>query len=138
MATPPSWLKEFTNQVIEQILPTDPLSPIGCHFHQTADEWEVTIFVSRTEILGGQYDGESHHCRFHLNLQELTSLFDHVETFAWQALPMTKDDDLGAHVALEGTAHGERVWLRITAVQPEMFESGRVANVVDMTFESHW
>lgn len=138
MTSPPAWLTKLVNQVTPRIHPIDPQTPIGCHYGQFGDEWEVTLFVSRTEVFGGEFDGESFASRYHLDLLGLQSVFSEVDAFSWQPLSIGADDDIGAHVALEGTYAGKRVWLRITSEQPASLEAGRIANVVEMRFEDRW
>ncbi|MEZ6056095.1 MAG: hypothetical protein R3C01_05255 [Planctomycetaceae bacterium] len=138
MSHPPAWLNELVQQVTQRILPIDPQSPIGCHYCQYGDEWEVTVFVSRTEVFGGEFDGEAFSSRFHFDLMGMQSIFTELDAFSWQPLSIGADDDLGPHIAMEGVYAGERVWLRVTSEQPKSIESGRVANVVEMRFEDRW
>ena len=69
-------------------------------FHdEEQDVWEVTLFVSLTETLGGEQDGKLTGGRFSLDLTGLASLFSEVERFSWQAASLGADDDLGSHLA---------------------------------------
>jgi len=116
----------------------DVLAPIGCHYHQEDDVWEVTLFASRTEVVGGEKDGLRFPSRFILDVKGLIELFSSVEAVEWQALPQGTDDEIGANLAVLGTYCGEHVCLRIPAEAPQRFDVGRVANVYEMRFVNIW
>lgn len=138
MTNPPTWLAEFADQVTSLLLPVDVLAPLGCHVFQYGDIWEVTLFAAKTEVIGGPRDGEQRPSRFHLDLGGLTQLFTSVTSFHWQAHSLGKNDDLGAHVAIEGDVAGNHVWLRIPSHAPAMFDAGRVALMQDRTWKEAW
>lgn len=127
---PPQWLAELTTVALKAFHSHNPLAPVGCHFHSNdqngAAQWEVTLFVSSTEIYGGALDGQCAYSRFMVDLKELVMAFDAVESCYWQAQTMADDDQLGPHVGVEGQFQGRSVWLRITAQPPDQFESGQV------------
>lgn len=138
--TPPHWLEQTVNQVTAQFHAVDDLAPIGCHFFhdESLDQWEVTIFVSQTETIGGEYDGKRTSSRFSVDLMSLSALFSEVRQFSWQALSMGDDDDLGPHVTLEGRVQGNDVWLRIVAEPPPQFQVGRIADTSKRRFLDLW
>lgn len=120
------------------MVPTDVLAPIGCHYHQDGKTWEITIFASLTEVVGGQRDGLRFPCHFVLDVAGVVALFSKVDSVEWQILPEGTEDEIGAHVAVEGTYQGEHVLLRIPAEAPERFEVGRFANVFEMRYVDNW
>ncbi|MCA9070899.1 MAG: hypothetical protein KDA84_18345 [Planctomycetaceae bacterium] len=138
--TPPHWLSDTINRVAAQFHSVDSLAPIGCHyFHdESCDVWEVTLFISQTETVGGEYDGKRTSSRFSLDLSALESIFSEVSRFAWQALSMGEDDDLGPHVSLEGRVQKHNVWLRIVSEPPPQFEAGRIADTTRQRFIDLW
>lgn len=138
MVSPPDWLLQFVNAVSQSIHAHDLLSPLGCHFHEAGDVWEVTVFASRTEIIGGSEDGRSQHSCFNVNVSGLLPLFSRVDAIEWQAHPLGRFDELGAHLAIEGLCSDRKVWLRITASAPERFEAGRRASVNRRELEEIW
>ena len=135
---PPVWLQELADELTACLTPVDPRAPIGCHVCHAEGCWEVTVFVSRTEVLGGQFDGDVMPGRFVLDVARIMGVMDHVEACWWQPLPCAADDELGPHLSLEGQHAGERLWVRITAEQPAALESGRIANVLTGTIERRW
>lgn len=138
MVSPPDWLSLFANAVSQNIHSHDVLSPLGCHFHQANDVWEVTIFASRTEIVGGPEDGRSSHSRFNVDVKAVVDLFSRIEAVTWQTHPMGEFDELGSHFSVEGEHAGQQVCLRITAIPPERFDAGRRALVNHQEFEEVW
>ena len=120
--------------------PVDAMAPVGCHYHREGDTWEVTIFSSMTEVIGGQQDGLRFPSCFVLDVGGIIGLFSDVEAVRWQTLrPADGDDDeVGAHLAVEGIYQGERLLLRIPAEAPERFDAGRKAHVHEMRIINVW
>lgn len=118
--------------------PADLMSPIGCHYYFGDGQWEVTLFASNTEIVGGVKDGSLRVSRFCVNLKKVVGLFSEVHELTWQSHSLAKDDELGAHLSLEGTYAGEPVWLRILAAPPKRFKVGRQAQVYQAGWEEVW
>ena len=140
MTSTPQWLTELANEALASVLAIDLLAPVGCHhYHNKAiDEWEVSLFASTTEIVGGQRDGERCSSKFLLDLKSLVQIFDSVQNLHWQALSLDSDDELGPHISLEGIYRGHKVWLRVLSTAPERFQSGRRASVYSLRLEEIW
>jgi hypothetical protein len=119
----------------------DTLSPIGCHyFHneEPPEQWEVSVFAARTEIVGGERDGQETSSRFTLDLKRVVRLFSEVKRLHWQGLEFGADDEVGSHISIEGIYLGRPVWLRILAHAPKRFESGRYAHAYQVRLEDLW
>jgi hypothetical protein len=138
MSQPPTWLNEFAHRVVQHLHPVDVLSPLACHYHQSADHWEVTVFASATEIVGGMLDGERRSSRLHVDLKGLIAEFDSIESCHWQTHLLDNTDELGAHVAIVGQHGNQSVWLRIPSESPERFGPGRRAEVHRRQWEEVW
>lgn len=138
MASPPEWLQELADAVALQLIPVDQLAPVGCHFCLVDETWEISLFVSSTQIVGGKKDGVLRHSRFNVDVQAVADLFSEVRSISWQALPLVADDELGAHISIDGSCAGNRVWLRILARAPKRFDVGRRAVVYDAAWEETW
>ena len=139
---PQKWLGELAALATRAFHSQSQLAPVGCHFHKndevTPTQWEVTLFVSSTEVYGGALDGQCAFSRFMVDLKDLMAVFDVVESCYWQAQTMTDDDQLGPHVGIEGLYQGHSVWLRITAQPPDQFEPGRVFDQVTNELQNRW
>ena len=140
MNASPEWLSELCEQVLEVVCPLSPNPPWGCHIfrNEPNEQWEVTIFASHTEVQGGAADGKMIASNFYLDLSELQAIFDSVHEFHWQALSQGEDDDVGAHISLDGVYKGEALWLRIPSNAPQCFEAGRVLNTREMELQNRW
>lgn len=140
MPAPPDWLKTMADQVASLMYDVDVLAPIGCHFfhHHSRDEWEVTLFASNTEIVGGEWDGVLAPSKFCLDILKLREIFDEITALYWQALPVSYDDQLGAHVSVEAVYEGHQVWLRVLSESPEEFEPGRRIEAYEFDLKEIW
>lgn len=138
MSRNPEWLKRLVERVCGCIDLLQDAPPIGCHFAEHDDTWEVTVFVASTEIVGGVHDGRRIPSLFVADLSQVLLVFESVESCGWQPHRVDKEDELGAHVAIHGQFEGHQVWLRILAEAPEKFEAGRHANLLDRMIVDVW
>ncbi len=139
-ASPPAWLRWFANDAARAILDTAEHAPIGCHYHHEhePDEWEVTIFVSDTEVVGGPRDGTLVPCQIQLDVSHAAELFDSLPRISWQAGAVHEKEDLEQHVSFEGTVRGHAVWLRVLARAPEQAGPGRLLHAHTGELEDLW
>jgi hypothetical protein len=138
MPAAPDWLQQFADAVALQMNPVDLLSPVGCHFCRVDGIWEITLFASNTQIVGGKKDGVLRPSRFQVDLRAVIDLFSDISSIDWQPLPLAVDDELGAHLSVAGTFSGNPICLRILARAPRRFEPGRRAVVYDGIWEETW
>ena len=138
MTAPLNWMSVFIDQVSASIQPHDDLAPLGCHFQQFNRVWEITLFASRTELIGGPHDGKLKNSHFSVDVKRLLDAFSVVETIAWQAHRMGQDDELGPHLAVEGTVLDKTVWLRVTSSAPRRFGPGRHYFVDNNSVKDLW
>lgn len=138
MTSQPGWLEEFTEAVAGYLIPVDCLPPLGCHAVEFDGVHEITLFFGTTEVLGGMMDGEETPARFYCDIHNITKLFDDVQSCHWQPATIAPDDDLGPHVAVEGTYRGHAVWLRVLSSAPEIAQPARVADTIAREFVEQW
>ena len=138
MGQSPDWMDEFVNLIAKQIVPVDVMAPLGCHIARNDDCWEITLFASATEVVGGPQDGGPRPSHFFVDLQGFSSIFHSIDSLAWQAQGLGRDDEIGPHVSVEGDFRGHRVWLRIPAYAPRRFPPGRRADVNRQLWEEVW
>lgn len=138
MSHPPEWLTSLADAAASLFSPADILSPIACHYCEIGEVWEVTLFASQTEVLGGPMDGGLRPSRFHVDVKRLGELFDEVDVIYWQAHGFGREDDLGPHLGIEGRCRGHRVWLRVPSLPPKRFPPGRRAVTHDRAWEDLW
>ncbi len=137
---PPAWIRWFVNDAIRGIVDRSVTAPIGCHFFFDEEEnlWEISLFVSRSEVFGGAADGKHVPSGLHIDIAKVCSAFDLPPATFWQAERHSADDDLGSHLSFEGIARGAHVWLRILQQPPEWAGVGRLVHAADGTVEDVW
>jgi hypothetical protein len=138
MVSPPDWLASLVNAVAANIHSHDVLSPLGCHFQYVQNVWEITLFASRTEIVGGPNDGLLCNSGFNVDISALLKLITSVDAISWQTQSLDENDELGSHLSLDGTFANKKIWLRITSVAPERFGVGRRSLVNQDQIEEIW
>jgi hypothetical protein len=137
---PPAWLRWFVNDAVRGIVDRHVTAPIGCHFfHDSeADVWEVSLFVSRTEVCGGPADGKQVPSGLQIDISAVCSAFDTSPAIYWQAEKIAEDDELGNHLSFEGMARGFSVWLRILQNPPDWIGPGRLVHAQNGSIEDVW
>ena len=115
-------------------------APIGCHFHRSEEggEWEITLFVSDTEVVGGPHDGTLVPYSLQVDLPVAMKLFDEIPQVYWLAGAQRDNDDLNQHVSLEGKVRGHHVWLRILEQAPEPAGPGRLLHASTGKLQDLW
>ena len=113
---PVVWLHSLVNDVAGCITADSPMGPLGYRWGEEEGFWEIDIYLTPVELVGGAVDGEIVAPDYSLDLEERRSLFDQVDSFQWQALGLSYPD--GSHVSIEGTYHGHDVFLQVLAYAP--------------------
>lgn len=132
MAEPAGWLRVLADVVAQAIEPFGPGAPLGCHYVQVDGVWEITLFAESTEVLGGPEDGSVKQPQFAVRISAVLDVFQSVSGCTWQAHGLGENDDLGPHLAVEGTFKGRLIWLRILAQAPQRFPPRRVSPIARM------
>jgi hypothetical protein len=127
LVTPPDWIVDFANSVAGSLEPLEPMPPLGCHYHHCGTAWEITLFPSQTEIVGGPQDGHRLAPRFSVDILAIASLFTKIDEITWQSRSVGADDQLGSHVSVSGLLETEKVSVRILKMAPVCFDVGRKA-----------
>ena len=127
MPNPPEWISSLANSVATCLEPIEPMPPLGCHYHQCETAWEISIFPSQTEIVGGPDDGHQTAPRFQVDILAVANHFTEVHAMTWQSKSVGDEDQLGCHLSIEGIHSGESVSIRILKAAPDCFDPGRKA-----------
>jgi hypothetical protein len=137
---PPAWLRWFVNDAVRGIIDHHVTAPVGCHFfhEKESDTWEVSLFVSRTEVCGGPSDGKRVPAGLQIDIMAVCDAFDSTPAIYWQGEKISHDDELGNHLSFEGIARGQSIWLRILQEPPEWSGPGRLVHATDGKVEDIW
>ena len=112
----PAWLDELVEAVADCLTADGPMGPLGFRYGEEEGFWELVVYPTPVELLGGAHDGAVVAPGFTLDLEGLRAAFDRVDDFGWNA-PGLHDAD-GPHVWVEGEYRGREVWLRVLAQCP--------------------
>ncbi len=128
------------NDAIRGIVDCHVTAPIGCHFFhdRESDVWEISLFVSRTEVCGGRADGKHVPSGLQVDIPAVSEAFDSPPATYWQAEKIAHDDELGNHLSFEGIARGNPVWLRILQHPPDWTGPGRLVHAKSGQIEDVW
>ncbi len=118
----PAWLDDLLGVVARCIEPDSPMGPLGLRFREEDDFWEIRIYTTPVELVGGAQDGAVVLPGFTLDLLELQAAFEEVVDCVWDALGLNCPE--GPYVAIEGTFQGHELYLQVLARPPEDEEPG--------------
>ena len=137
---PPAWLRWFVNDAVHGIMDRQAVAPVGCHFFhdQEEDVWEVSLFLSRTEVYGGAADGKHVPAGLQIDVAAVSKAFDFAPDVYWQSEKFSSDDELGNHLSFQGVARGVQVWLRILQSAPEWAGPGRLVHAETGKVDDIW
>src|SRR4051812_37831212 len=93
------------------------MGPLRLRYREEDGFWEVWIYPTSVELVGGAHDGAVVLPDFSLDLEQLRSAFDSIRDFGWNALGL--NDAEGPYVYVEGAYQGREVYLQVLAQAPE-------------------
>ena len=118
MAQPPAWLELLVDAVAQCMEAHSVLGPLGYRWGEEDGFWEVMVFPSAAEMVGGAEDGAMVAPCFSLDLRELSAAFEEVIDVYWRSHALGPHDQAGAHVAIEGRYKGRHVFLQVLREAP--------------------
>jgi len=124
MSEAPQWLTSLVDAVGGCMETHCAAGPLAFRWGNEDDFWEVTVYCTPGEAVGGAEDGAVLVPGFSLDLMGLTSIFDELTDSHWQAHPFGPHDHGGPHISVEGTYRGHQVFLQVLAEAPEDEEPG--------------
>jgi hypothetical protein len=116
------WLDDLKAAVAECIEPDSPMGPLGLRYREEEGFWEITIFATPVELVGGADDGEIVLSGFSVDLERFRGVFDSIADFGWDASGVTGEE--GPYVWVEGIFQGREVYLQVLATAPDDEEPG--------------
>jgi hypothetical protein len=124
MAEAPQWLVSLVDAVGNRLEPHSATGPLAFRWRQEGDFWEIAVYYTPGEVIGGAEDGAVIVPGFSLHVQELISAFEKVTGACWHSHSFGPHDSLGPHISIEGVYQGHEVWLQVLAEAPEDEEPG--------------
>jgi hypothetical protein len=117
-----AWLDNLLEAVSTCIEADAPMGPLGLRYGVDEDFWDISVYPTPVELVGGAHDGAVVIPGFRLDLERFRSLFEKVKDFGWNALGLT--DPEGPYVYVEGVYDGRTVFVQVLASPPEDEEPG--------------
>jgi len=120
------WLDELFETVANCTIADSPMGPLGYRYGEEEGFWEVDVYATSVELVGGAVDGEVVAPGFVLDVEELRSAFDQIEALMWHSLGFPHDE--GPRLVVEGIYRGRQVFLQLLAYAPEDEKPGLKLN----------
>lgn len=122
VAQPNAWLAQLVDQIAALITLDSPAGPLGYRYREEDGFWEISVYLTPVELVGGAVDGEVVLPGFQLDLLELQALFDEIVDFGWDGLGLCRVE--GPLIWVEGVFQGREVYVTVLARAPEDEEPG--------------
>jgi hypothetical protein len=121
-----AWLHWLLKAVAECMTADSPMGPLGYRYGEEEGCWEVDIYPTSVELVGGAVDGEVVAPGFTLDVKELRSAFERIDSMAWHSLGFPHDE--GPRFVIEGVCQSRSVFLQVLAYAPDDEEPGMKLN----------
>jgi hypothetical protein len=121
------WLVNLQDAVAACVEAESPMGPLGLSYGEEDGFWEIAIYPTPVELVGGADDGAVVTPGFSLDLEQLRSAFDSIAAIGWNALGLNYSE--GPHVYVEGVYEGRDIFLQVLAYAPEDEDPGLKLNV---------
>jgi hypothetical protein len=116
------WLDLLQDAVAACVEADSPMGPLGLRYREEDGFWEVWVYPTPVELVGGAHDGEVVVPGFRLDLEQFRAAFASLTDFGWNALGL--NDPEGPYIYVEGVFRGRQVYLQVLACAPEDEEPG--------------
>ena len=113
MSQAPAWMEALIDVVSGCMEVHHVMGPLGFRWSEDDQFWEITVYPTPIELVGGAADGELVPPGFSLRLQELWSSFEEVTDVNWCAYDFGPHDPDGPHISIEGVYQGHHLYLRV-------------------------
>jgi hypothetical protein len=120
------WLDELYEALVGCVEADSPMGPMGLRSWEEEGFWEVWVYPTPVELVGGRHDGEVVVPGFSFDLQQLREVFESVGAFGWNALGLNWPQ--GPHVYVEGVFEGREIFLQVLSYAPEDEKPGLKAD----------
>jgi hypothetical protein len=124
MAEAPQWLAPLVDAVGTCMEAHCACGPLAFRWRSEDDFWEVKVYCTPGEAVGGAEDGAVLVPGFSLDLMELMAVFEELTDARWRAHSLGPHDQEGPHISVEGVYQGHHVYLQVLAEAPEDEEPG--------------
>jgi len=120
----PVWVSEFIEKIADCFEPLADVGRVGFFSRPTDDGWAVTMYLGRTEIVGGKEDGTKRPMNFHFDIHAMSNCFTEMTLMRWTACPEASGSEDASALRIEGLIDEQPLCLIVTAVPPESIGPG--------------
>ncbi len=124
MMRPPGWMESLVDIVLGCMDPHNTLGPLGYRWRNEDDFWEIWVYPTPAELVGGAADGTVVNPGFSLDVQQLLAVFEKLADVSWLAQPLGPHDQDGPNLSFDGVYDGHEVWLTVLSRAPDDEEPG--------------
>ena len=135
MSEAPAWMESLIDLVGGCMDAHSGLGPLAFRWRQEEDQWDIMVYPTRGELIGGADDGALVSPGFSFDVQELTTAFEELVDVRWQAQALGPHDQEGQHLSIEGVYDGHQVYLQVLSDAPEDEEPGFKVDLTKRTRE---
>ncbi len=121
---PPAWVETLLDLVANCIEPHVPMGPLGYWISTEEGVFELVVYPTPVEFVGGAVDGDVGIPGFSLDVQAIQAGFERIDGLDWQAHSFGDHDLDGPHISISGIFQGREVWLRVLSEPPDDIEPG--------------
>ncbi|MCA9098442.1 MAG: hypothetical protein KDA36_08650 [Planctomycetaceae bacterium] len=82
----PQWIARLIDELTEFFEPIEGVARVGFDCRMNDDLWEVSMYLGRTEVVGGPNDGSDEPVDFSLNLRGITGVLKDFEILEWTVI----------------------------------------------------
>ena len=116
----PPWLDHLVETVAANMETMGAAGPLAFQYGEEDGIWDVVLYPTRVELVGGALDGEVVEPGFSLDLEGLRAAFKDVVALTWNSMGYQE----GPYISIEGKCQGHHVFLQVLAYAPEDEEPG--------------
>ena len=120
--SPIVWLHQLLETVAGCMTADSPSGPLWYRYREEEGSWEIDVYPTPVELIGGAVDGEVVAPGFELDVDEFRAAFERVEALMWHSQGFPHDE--GPRLVVEGVYQGRQVFLQVLAYAPEDEEPG--------------
>ncbi len=124
MSEAPAWVESLIDLVANCMEAHSEMGPLAFGWRQEEDHWDIMVYPTPGELMGGADDGALVSPGFSLDVQELSTAFEELVDVRWQAEAFGPHDQEGRHISIEGVYDGHHVYLQVLSDAPEDEEPG--------------
>lgn len=118
----PEWVTSLIDEVADLFEPYAGVGRVGFDCQFLDDRWMVTLYLGKTEFVGGREDGQARCQDFQFNLLKLLDRFRYVERLSWDVLSDVEtlgQDSPHSFLTIEGLLDAHPLVLRLFSLPPQ-------------------